>query len=224
MDEQLERYMRQYFYDIEKICINLIKELKLHNKNELMKYKYSLNKWEFNIGEIQLCFHGKGCIAKNDENFYDWDFGYGSRWCGINPFLLATTMEKNGINEWSYKQIKEQCEKALITGEMYKKYGLYYFSILENELIKPDFPKNFDILIIEYFEQKCIISRNKIVDRFLRKSNKVYKGIENYYDKYTLRFLLKGKEIYKCYFSDVAYPEKAVELMKNILVEHMKIN
>lgn len=223
MDEQLEIYMREYFCDIEKICIYLLKELKLRNKTELMKYRYALNKWEFNVGEIQLCFHGRGCLAKNNQHFYDWDFGYGSRWCGINPFLLETTMQKNGINKWSYKEIKEQCEKAIVEGKMYKKYGLYYFSLLDNEWIKPDFPKEFDTLMIEYFEQKCVIDRNKIIDRFLRKSNKVYKGVENYYDKYTLKFIFKGKEIYTYYFSDIAYPEKAVELMKNILVEHMKI-
>lgn len=220
MDEQLEICIREYFLNIEKICIYLLKELNIHNKMELMKYRYTLNKWEFNVGEIQLCFHGRGCIAKYNENFYDWDFGYGSRWCGVNPILLETTMKKNGINFWDCKQIKEQCEKAVDEGRMYEKYGLYYFSITETELIKPDFPQEFDVLIIDYFEETCTIKRNKVIDRFLRKSNKVYKGIENYYDKYTLRFLLDGKEIYKFYYSDVGYPEKAVKLMKSILIEY----
>lgn len=104
---------------------------------------------------------------------------------------------------------------------MYKKYGLYYFAIMDEELVEPNFPKVFDTLEIEYFKETYTIKRNKIVDRFLRKSNKVYKEIENYYDKYTLRFLLEGKEIYKFYYSDVGYPEKAVDLMKNILIEYV---
>lgn len=103
---------------------------------------------------------------------------------------------------------------------MYEKYGLYYFLIMETELIKPNFPQEFDVLIIDYFEETCTIKRNKVIDKFLRKSNKVYKRIENYYDKYTLRFLLDGKEIYKFYYSDVGYPEKAVKLMKSILIEY----
>ena len=92
---------------------------------------------------------------------------------------------------------------------------------METELIRPDFPKEFDALTIEYFGETCTIKKNKVIDRFLRKSNKVYKEIENCYDKYTLRFLLDGKEIYKFYYSDVCYPEKAVELMKSILKEYI---
>lgn len=61
-----------------------------------MKYRYESNIWEFSVGEIKLSFHGRGCIAKYGENFYDWDFGYGSRWCGVNPYLLETTMKKTG--------------------------------------------------------------------------------------------------------------------------------
>lgn len=37
--------------------------------------------------------------------------------------------------------------------------------------------------------------------------------------------MLDGQEIYKFYYSDVGYPEKAVELMKIILIEYdNKIN
>lgn len=219
MDEQLEIYIREYFFCIEKICVYILKELNLRNKSDLMKYRYALNKWDFYVGEIQLCFHGRGCIARYNGNFYDWDFGYGSRWCGVNPILLETTMKNNGIDYWDHKQIKEQCKNAVDEGKMYEKYGLYYFSLMETELIRPDFPKEFDTLTIEYFGEIYTIKKNKVIDRFLRKSNKIYKEIENCYDKYTLRFLLDGKEIYKFYYSDVCYPEKAVELMKSILTE-----
>lgn len=223
MDEQLEVCIREYILNIEKIGIYILKELNLRNKFDLMRYKCAIKKWEFNVGEVQLCFHGRGCIAKINEKYYDWDFGYGSRWCGVDPFLLESTMKKNGIACWDGMQIKEQCNRAVDEGKMYNKYGLYYFTIMETELIKPDFPKEFDELIIEYCGEKCTIKRNKVIDRFLRKSNKIYKEIDNYYDKYTLRFLNNGKEVYKFYFSDACYPDKAVELMRSILTEYTSL-
>ena len=223
MNEQLEMYIREYLKNIEEICNYLLKELNLHNKMDLMKYRGIINKQEFTVGKIQLCFHGIGCIAKYNETFYDWDFGYGSRWCGINPFLLEMTMKKNGINDWDYRQIKEECKKAVDEGEMYEKYGLFYFSIMETEWMKTDFPQEFDSLVIEYFGKVCTIKRNKVIDRFLRKSNKVYKEIENYYDKYTLRFMSNGKEIYKFYYNDVCYTEKAARLMKSILIDYFPL-
>lgn len=220
MDKKLEEYIRDYIKNVEKLCENLLRGLDVNNKIDLLKYRNSHNKWEYNIGKIQYCFHGIGCIAKADDFFYDWDFGYGSRWCGVNPLLLETTMRANGIDEYDYEVIKQQCENAIIEGKMYKKYGLYYFHLLESELIIPDFPNEFDTLVIDYFEKRYILNRNKLIDRFLRKSNKVYKEINNYSDKYILRFILNGKEIYKFYYSDVGYPEKAVELMKNILKDY----
>lgn len=222
MDEKLEIYMKDYIKNVEDICLYLLKKLNINNKNDLLKYRYSHNKWEYNVGKIQLCFHGRGCIAKSDNFFYDWDFGYGSRWCGINPFLLEITMKKNGVCDYGYNLIKEQCENAVKEGKMYKKYELYYFSMLESELIKPDFPKEFDVLIVHYFDKTYTINRNKVVERFLKKSNKVYKEIQNYYDKYILRFMLNEKEVYRFYYSDAGYPEKAVELMKSILADYNK--
>ena len=222
MDEKLEIYMKSYIKNIENICLYVIKELNVNNKIGLLEYKRSHKQWEYQVGKARLYFHGIGCIAKNDDFFYDWDFGYGSRWCGINPFLLERTMEENNLEIYDYKLIKEECEQAVKEGKMYKRYGLYYFSMLESELITPNFPKEFDTLIINHFEEEYVINRNKVIERFLRKSNKVCKGIENYYDRYILRFMLNGKEIYKFYFSDVGYPEKAVNLMKSILADCYK--
>lgn len=224
MDEKLEMYLRNYIVSVDDICMYILKEMNLNNKKDLMEYRFSDNKMEHYIGKLYVCFHGRGCVVKNNEYFYDWDFGYGSRWCGINPFLVETTMKNNGSKEYDYKEIKQQCENATRVGLMYKKYDLYYFSILESELMTPEFPKEFDVLLVEYFGEKYILKRNKMVDRFLRKSNKVYKNIENYYDKYTLRFMLKDKEVYSFYYSDFGYPEKAIELMQNILIEYRKKN
>ena len=219
MDQQLEIYIKKYILHIEEICIYLIKELKLRNKTDLLNYRNKLKKWEFMVGKIRVCFHGRGCNARYNEIIYDWDFGYGSRWCGINPMLLETTLVNKGITFWDFNKIKEQCEISVVEGKMYKKNGLYYFSIHEEDLIKPDFPQMFDMLVVDYFGKSYKIQRNKVVDRFLRKSNRVYKEIEGFYDKYTLRFILNGEEIYKFYYSDICYSEKANELMKSILID-----
>lgn len=223
MDQKLEKYIREYVLNIEEICTYLIKELNLRNKMDLIRYRGNINQWEFNVGQVRLCFHGRGCVAEYNDFFYDWDFGYGGRWCGVNPLLLETTLERNGITCWDFKQIRENCEIAITEGKMYKKDGLYYFSIMESDLIKPDFPQVFDKLLIDYFGETYEIKRNKVIDRFLRKSNRVYKDIEKYYDKYTLRFFSDGEEVFVFYYSDVGYPEKAIDLMKSILAESVLV-
>jgi len=35
-----------------------------------------------------------GCLAFEKNSFWDWDFGYRSRWCGIDPWKLALTLKK----------------------------------------------------------------------------------------------------------------------------------
>ena len=50
-----------------------------------------------------------------------------------------------------------------------------------------------------------------------RKSKKIYKQIENNPNKYILRFILDGKEIFSILYSDIGYPENAVKIMDEIL-------
>lgn len=90
--------------------------------------------------------------------------------------------------------MKAECEQAVSLGEMYQKHNLYYFTIPASETFEPQFPKEFDTLIVEHFEDRWVIPRNRMVERFLRKSRRVYKEIGSSLNKYTLRFMLDGKE------------------------------
>lgn len=65
-------------------------------------------------------------------------------------------------------------------------------------------------------------SRNKVIDRFIRKSRRVYNSIEKSLNKYTLRFILEGKEIYSIPYDDIGYPENAVRIMNDILINLSK--
>lgn len=44
----------------------------------------------------------------------------------------------------------EACELAVMEGEMFKKNGLYHYSINKEDTFLPDFPKEYDTLVIEY--------------------------------------------------------------------------
>ncbi|MDE5778975.1 MAG: hypothetical protein K2I10_10800 [Lachnospiraceae bacterium] len=225
MEEKLRIIIMEYIENVNDVCIKLLEGLNLKSKEEFWKYKETHWGTEFEVNGIKYMLHGKGCIATNDEMFIDWDFGYGSRWCGINPWILASMLEHNKdahVEYYDSKRIKEECEQAVLNGEMYKKYDLYYFSIPISETFEPNFPKEFDTLIIEHFDSKWIIPRNKMIDRFIRKSRRVYNHIEKSLNKYTLRFMLDGKEIYSIPYDDIGYPQNAVRIMREILINISK--
>lgn len=225
MEEKLRIIINEYIESVNDVCIHLLKGLSLKSKEEFWKYKETHWGTEFEVNGIKYILHGKGCIATNDEMFIDWDFGYGSRWCGINPWILASMLEHNKdahVEYYDSKRIKDECEQAVSNGEMYKKYDLYYFSIPISETFEPSFPKEFDTLIIEHFDSKWIIPRNKVIDRFIRKSRRVYNHIEESLNKYTLRFILEGEEIYSIPYDDIGYPKNAVRIMSDILINVRK--
>lgn len=226
MDKDLELTIKEYVTNVNTICNTLLKELKLNTKFDFLEYRAKHQQTKLEINGIRLIFHGRGCIATNDEMFLDWDFGFGSRWCGINPFLLAGTLEhcsNNFLKPFSAKQIELACEEAVLKKEMYKKYDLYYFNIPISDTFEPNFPKEFDVFVIEHYGLKWQIPRNKVIDRFLRKSKRVWKGHEKGSDLYTLSFLKDDKKIYSIVFDDISYPESAVKIMKEILINMCKI-
>lgn len=114
--------------------------------------------------------------------------------------------------------MKAECEQAVSLGEMYQKHNLYYFTIPVSETFEPQFPKEFDTLIVEHFEDRWVIPRNRMVERFLRKSRRVYREIGSSLNKYTLRFMLDGKETGTFLYDDICYPERAVTIMREILI------
>lgn len=220
MEEQLRLVIEGYLDEVNRLCYQLLKGLNLKTKTDLWEYRRIYNEVQIVVEGVQYIFHGKGCRASNEKYFIDWDFGYGSRWCGVEPWLLARTLKQNKDNYTEYydgNKIKEECEKAVLQGIMIKKYELYYFAIPISETFRPSFPNEFDVLIVEHFDSQWKIPRNKTVNRFLRKSNQVYQHIDKNPNRYTLRFILEGKEVYSIVYDDIGYPEKAVSLMNELL-------
>ena len=101
---------------------------------------------------------------------------------------------------------------------MFEKNGLYHYTIPIGETFIPQFPKDYDMLVIEHIEEKWTLPRNKIIDRFLRKSNRVCNNIYNSEDMYLLRFFLDGKEIYLIPYDDICYPENAIRIMTDDII------
>lgn len=216
MEDKIKSIMKEYIEKVNHVCHNLLESLNLKTKWDFYEYRSIQRKMEFEANGIKYVLHGRGCWAFNEKFYLDWDFGYGSRWCGIDPWLLARTLERNKSNHIEYYDgnlIKKECEQAVLEGEMYQKYDMYYFTIPISETFEPDFPKEFDTLIVEHFDSQWRIPRNKLVDRFIRKSKRVYQQIGNNHDTYILKFTLDGKEKFSIPFDDIGYPEKAVRIM-----------
>lgn len=220
MEDYLKIIIKDYLEEVNLLCYKLIEGLKLKSKLDLWDYRKINNDMQIEVNGIKYIFHGRGCQAYDGNNFVDWDFGYGSRWCGIEPWLLAITLKENKSSYIEYydgKRIIEECERAVLNGEMYKKYNLYYFSIPISDTFEPDFPSEFDTLVIENYDLRWEIPRDKMVDRFLRKSKRIYKNIEKNLGMYTLKFLLNGKEVYSILYDDIEYPENAVKIMEELI-------
>lgn len=220
MEEELKSIIKQYIEDVNYVCSQLLDGLNLNTKADFWEYRQPHHQIEYEVGGTRYILHGRGCAAISDERFLDWNFGYGSRWCGIDPWLLARTLERSGNKRAAYydsSRIEAECLRAVADGEMYEKYGLYYITIPDSETFKPEFPSDFDTLTVEHYGTIWVIPRNKMVDRFLRKSLRIYNNIAKSRNLYTLRFMLDGKEVYTIPYDDVGYPENAVKIMNELL-------
>ena len=109
-------------------------------------------------------------------------------------------------------------------GEMYKKYEKYYFLIRLEETFVPTFPIEYDTLRIEYNDLNCQISRNKIIDRFIRKTVRIQKKINEAIDNYALIFYLEGKEVFSIPYNERYFPENAVKLMSDEIIRNSTWN
>jgi len=225
MENEIRMIMEDYIEQVNDACANLLSSLGLRDKWDFFAYRSEQRKIEFEANGISYRLHGKGCSAFNENMFLDWDFGYRSRWCGIDPWKLALTLKKNQSESVEYYDgnlIKEVCEQAVLNGEMFGKYNQYYFTIPIQETFEPDFPKEFDTLIVEHFDSRWIIPKNKTVDRFIRKSKWIYKEIDKSNNKYVLRFMLEGREIYTIPYDDIGYPENAVSIMSDDIIRNLE--
>lgn len=230
MEEKIKNIMQEYLKNVEDVCnillegINYSDNLNLKTKKDFFLFRMEKSKMEFEISGISYRLHGKGCVAFNKNFFLDWDFGYRSRWCGIEPWKFAMTLRKNESQYSEYYDgnlIKKICEQAVEDGIMFKQYEQYYFAIPKSETFEPRFPEKFDTLIVEHYGSTWSIPRNKIIDRFIRKSKRVYSQIDKNKDKYVLFFMLEGKEIYSIPYDDIGYPEEAIKIMSDDILRNL---
>ncbi len=234
MEEKIKNIMEKYIKDVEDTCnillegINYRDNLNLKTKKDFFDYRMKKSNMEFEVRGISYRLHGKGCMAFNKEFFLDWDFGYRSRWCGIDPWKLSMTIKKSKSQYSEYYDgnlIKKTCEQAVKDGIMFKKYEQYYFAIPKSETFKPQFPKEFDTLVVTHRDSTWSLPRNKVIDKFIRKSSWVYNKIDRYNDKYNdkyvLSFLLEEKEIYSISYDDIGYPEGAIKIMSDDILHNL---
>lgn len=230
MEDILLIVFKEYIKSVENVCnillrsINYSENTNLKSKYDFFMYRSACGKMEFEAEGISYRLHGKGCMAFNEKVFIDWDFGYRGRWCGIDPWKVAMTLKKNNslyVDYYDGNLIHKECEHFIEKGIMYKQSNQYYFELKEKETFKPEFPTEYDMLIVEYRNSSWAIPRNKLVDRFIRKSVQVDKEINKNEDKYTLKFLLGGKEIFIIPYDDVSYPENAVKIMSDEIIKKL---
>lgn len=229
MNDELKSLAKEYIEKVESLCILVLEGLNLRTKKDWFNYRKSHNEMEYNIKGYKYILHGRGCrVSNKDKDIIDWDFGfiYGSRWCGIEPWKLAYYIKwnyKNLIKFHDGSMIRKEFEQAEISGEMVEKADLYYFTIPITETFEPDFPKDFDTLIIDHYSSQWVIKRNKMVDRFIRKSRRVWKHIGEGTDVYIISFFLNGMKILSIPYEDVGYPEKAVTIMEALMRENKEV-
>ena len=230
MEEKMKDIMQEYIKNDEDTCnillegINYSDNLNLKTKQDFFAYRMETSKMEFESRGISYRLHGKGCMAFKKDFFLDWDFGYRSRWCGIDPWKLAMTIKRNKSQYSEYYDgnlIKKICEQAVKDGIMFKQYEQYYFVIPQSETFEPQFPKEFDTLVVTHRGSTWSLPRNEVIDKFIRESSWVYNKIDRNEDKYVLSFLLEGKEIYSISYDDIGYPEGAIKIMSDDILHNL---
>lgn len=227
MNDELSIILEDYIKTVSSLCDNLLLELGFKCKRELIIYLYYSGHRidELDCNGVHYFFHGRGCLAEHGNIRINWDFGYRGRWCGINPWFVAEFLKWNGNELCEYydgNKIKEECVVALESGEMFEKYGQYYLIIPKNQTFKPDFPGEFDSLIIEHFDSRWRIPRNKVINRFIRKATWVFNEVDKNPDKYNLRFMSGDEEIYQIFYDDIGYPENAIKIMSDDIIRNLE--
>lgn len=95
MEDGLRTVMKEYIDQVDDVCLRLLDGLCLKSKADFLcsrKLRWGI---EYETNGTKYLLHGAGCRACDGERYLDWNFGYGSRWCGIDPWLLARTLEYN---------------------------------------------------------------------------------------------------------------------------------
>ncbi|WP_294242720.1 DUF6896 domain-containing protein [Pseudobutyrivibrio sp.] len=201
--------------------ININNSVNLKNKTDLYSFLRNCRQSVFDLGEKSYHFHGVGCsVSTNGKQIIAWDFGYRSWLCGIEPYKMALTLSNfsSDLEEiFDAEQISALCKVEVEKGNMTEHYGQYYINLLSLETETYSFPIDYDSLIIEQRNIWRSFCRSKSIDRFIRKSTKVYKNINELEDNLVLIFMRNNTEIGRFLYNDTAYPDSAVRVMDQIL-------
>ena len=158
MDVMIKNIINDYINKVNEACINLInginmqEKVDIRTKYQFLEHRIKTRKMEYNVNGVIYKLHGKGCFAFSENGFLNWDFGYRSRWCGIDPFKIGMTLRENKsdyINLYDGEILKTACDQAVKYGEMFVNDNMYYFIPPSNELFAPEFPTEYDALTIE---------------------------------------------------------------------------
>lgn len=95
-----------------------------------------------------------------------------------------------------------------------------YFTFSTVETVVPKFPEKYDKIVVIHGENQWIIKRNKKVDEFIRKSNRVSEHLGEGPDFYKLKFLSNDEEVYYILYDNIGYPYRAIKVMNEIVKEN----
>ena len=228
MDDKFIQAIKTYYVIVENACNLLIsyiertEQITILNKFALYDYFNSSHKKEFNIGDKKYYCHGIGMmVICNDTIITNWNFGYKSWWCGIDPFFMAETLRNSYYNDVDYydaSYIKRKCEQYVLDKILYYYKGQYYIDLLKIEGTKLQFPTDYDELVIDYKGITRSFRRCKSIDKFIRKSSTVFAGIDKLKNNYILEFLNNGVEVASIPYNDIAYPDSAVKIMNSEII------
>lgn len=229
MDEKFLKAVKAYLNIVEDAC-NLLtnyieKEVKISilNKYDLYDFLHESHKYEFFIEGRKFYFHGMGCtVFGEDASIIDWDFGYRSWWCGIQPFKMSKTLKSFLFEEVEYHDanfIKHKCEQYLQESSMYCYKGQYYIDLIKLRSKKIEFPVDYSRIDIEYKGITKTFCKSRSIEKFIRKSNIIYEGILELKNNYALIFYKDENEIARIPYNDIAYPDSAVKIMNEEIIK-----
>lgn len=232
MNESFVIAVRQYYSIVKSAYREFCEFIKVHystdikNKSDLYDFLRNNQQSVFDLGERNYHFHGVGCsVSANDKQIIAWDFGYRSWLCGIEPYKMALTLSNfsSDLEEiFDAERISELCKVEAENGNMTEHDGQYYINLLSLETENYSFPKEYESLIIERRNVRNEFSRSKLTDRFIRKSTKIYKNINELEDNMVLIFIKGNTEVGRFLYNDIAYPDSAVKIMDEILSSTMQ--
>lgn len=229
MDEKFLKAVKTYLNIVEEACnllINYIEKeekITIHNKYDLYNFLHEGHRFEFIIEGRKFFFHGIGCtVFVEDVSIIDWDFGYRSWWCGIQPFKMSKTLKSFLYEEVEYYDenfIKHKCEQYLLEKSMYCHGGQYYIDLLKLRNKKIQFPIDYSRIDIEYKGITKTFYKSRSIEKFIRKSSIIYEGILELKNNYVLIFYKDENEIVRIPYNDIAYPESAVRIMNGEIIK-----